>query len=182
MAPEPRTDKQLIDAYLRGDQDAFTELYERYRRPLFRYLNQMMPGQTATVDDLFQKTWLKVVDGLGRYQDRQTFFAWLVRIGRNNAIDHFRQAAQRENVEIDETRLATDRPIPWRQLNSRELARAIEQAVGTLPPEQKEVFLMRQQDVPFKDIAEIQDCPLNTVLGRMHYAVTRLREILKDWR
>jgi len=182
MSPDARTDKQLIAAYRRGDEEAFTELYQRYRRPLYQYLNQMLPGQTATVDDLFQRTWLKAIDGLGRYQDRQTFFAWLVRIGRNNAIDHFRQHTQRETVEIDEARLPSDRAIPWRQLDSRELARAIEQAVKELPSEQQEVFRLRQQNVPFKDIAVIQDCPLNTVLGRMHYAVTRLRVVLKDWR
>ena len=45
-----------------------------------------------------------------------------------------------------------------------------------------EVFAMRQNKIPFKEIAEIQGCSLNTVLGRMHYAVNKLRQTLKEWK
>ncbi len=181
MADNERPDKELIDAYLAGNQGAFEALYERYRKPLYSYLNKMLPKQTATVDDIFQTTWIKAVDHLDRYHDRQTFFAWLVRIGRNTAIDHLRRSGKRQAVDIDEQQLAAGSGIPWQEIGVGELARAIETAVSQLPPEQLEVFAMRQNDVPFKDIADVQGCSLNTALGRMHYAVNKLRQILKDW-
>ena len=58
----------------------------------------------------------------------------------------------------------------------------MEAAVAELPSDQREVFLLRQKDVPFKDIAAMQDCSINTVLGRMHYAVNKLRKQLHSWR
>ena len=53
--------------------------------------------------------------------------------------------------------------------------------VAQLPDEQREVFLLRQQGMSFKEIAAIQQCSLNTALGRMHYAVQKLRQLLAEW-
>ena len=179
---EESSDKELIDSYLQGDQDAFDILYERYKRPLYSYLNKMLPGQSATVDDLFQKSWMKAIKSLSRYQDRQTFYAWLVRIAHNNAIDLFRKEQKRQTVDIEDIPLAAKGGAPWKGMANNELGKAIQDAVELLPEDQKTVFLLRQNNVPFKEIAEIQGCTLNTVLGRMHYAVNRLRKILRDWK
>ena len=182
MSENHDDDWQLINAYLNGNQAAFNTLYERYRRPLYSYLNKMMPGQTALVDDIFQATWMKAIDSLDKYQDKQKFFAWLVCIGRNKAIDHFRKEKKRQTVDIDDVQLSEERSIPWQKIGNEELGEAISEAVAQLSEEQQEVFILRQQDVAFKDIAEIQGCSLNTVLGRMHYALNNLRKILREWR
>ena len=172
-------DMDLIRAYLAGDQTAFTHLYERYRRPLYAYLNRLMPG--AGADDLFQQTWIKAIDHLPRYEDRQTFLAWLCRIAHNAAIDHFRRARNQPTLSLDEHDIATDPQAPVAtRMASGELQQALQDAIAQLPPEQREVLLLRQQGVAFKEIAEIQDISINTVLGRMHYAVNRLRQHLRD--
>jgi len=181
MAATDRADKQLIDAYLSGDVSSFDLLYDRYRRPLYSYLNKLLPGQTATADDLFQKTWMKALANLARYQDQQTFFSWLVRIAHNSAIDHFRREGKASHVDVDELSLAADGGAPWEALSDRELSDALSRAIATLPPDQREVLLLRRQGVPFKAIAEVQGSTLNTVLGRMHYAVNKLRQQLTDW-
>ena len=59
----------------------------------------------------------------------------------------------------------------------------LERALGCLSPEQREVFLLREQaDLSFKEIAEVTQSKLNTVLGRMHLALKKLREELSDFR
>ena len=95
MMREIMTDNQLIKRYLKGDDQAFDELYNRYRLQLFSYLNRLAPGKSQLVDDLFQKTWMKVVANLDRYQDRQTFLAWSMRIAHNLMIDHYRKENRR---------------------------------------------------------------------------------------
>lgn len=182
-AGNDRSDGELIAEYVkRGNADCFDALYERYRRPLYSYLNNMLPGKPSTVDDLYQKTWLKVINRLDRYEHRQSFLAWLYRIARNTAIDHFRRAQREQHENIEEVQIATEQGVPWQRISHQELAAAVKEAVETLPHEQREVFLLRQKNVPFKDIAEIQECSLNTALGRMHYAVGKLRKILADWK
>ena len=176
------SDKELIELYLAKDDTAFEILYSRYKNAVYSYLNKLIPGQTTLVDDLFQQAWMKVVKNIAKYQDKQTFLAWVIRIARNLSIDYFRKESRRQATSLDGAE--ADVPafdMPFNNLDSSELGQAISEAVKTLPPDQKEVFVLRQQNVPFKEIAVIQNTTLNTTLGRMHYAVNKLRGLLKDW-
>lgn len=175
------TDRKLIDGYLAGNSACFDQLYERYRRPLYSFLNGMLPGQPDIADDLYQKTWIKVINNLGRYHEKSTFLSWLLRIARNNAIDHFRREKKNVHENIEDHAIA-GRDEPWHRLHRQELAVAVQEAIGKLAEEQREVFLLRQEGVSFRDIAEISHCSVNTALGRMHYAVRKLRSLLRDWK
>ena len=67
------------------------------------------------------------------------------------------------------------------RMHNRELGKALREAAEGLAEEQKEVFLLRQEGLSFKEIAEVQNCSINTVLGRMQYAVKNLRKRLNEW-
>ena len=67
---------------------------------------------------------------------------------------------------------------PERNMEEQDTLRIIENALAEIPEDQREVFLLRQQSLSFREIAEIQECPVNTVLGRMHYALRSLRKII----
>ena len=80
-----------------------------------------------------------------------------------------------------EDRLAAPGISPAEEAGGTSLGLQIEEAVQTLSPEQKEVFLLRMYgNVSFKEIAGIQKCSINTCLARMQYALTKLRSILKE--
>lgn len=181
MEPQPVSDSDLVSRCRQGDLSAFEVLYQRYRLPLYSYLNRLVSGQSQTADDLFQQTWVKVLDNLGRYSEQQRFVSWLFRIAHNTAMDHFRRDGQREMVEVTES-CAVDDSGPWEDLDRQVLLDAVEAALGTLAPEQREVVLLRQRGLSFKDIAAIQKSSINTVLGRMHYAVQHLRRRLAHYR
>ena len=77
--------------------------------------------------------------------------------------------------------LAGEVPEPSRQLEDGETGVEIAQAVRQLPPEQREVFIMRVQgDLPFKEIARVQKVSINTALARMQYALSKLRDLLAE--
>ena len=121
-------DVVLITGYLNGDTEAFNILYDRYKRQLYAYLNRMVPGQTALVDDIFQQTWIKVVHQLPKYQSRQRFLAWIIRIGHNQAIDHFRKIGKHEVALADDEgseNLAREEQEPWEGLDRNELGKAL---------------------------------------------------------
>ncbi|MBO5763225.1 MAG: sigma-70 family RNA polymerase sigma factor [Lentisphaeria bacterium] len=180
---EKLQDSALIKHYLDGNGYAFEVLYNRYRVRLFGYLNGLLPHQPAEAEDIYQQTWLKVIARLPEYQDQGCFGAWLFRIGRNLLIDHVRrQKRQPQLLEIDREEMpeisAAPGTEPWRTMDESELGNAIRKAVETLSPDQKEVFLLRQEGVSFKEIAEIQQCSLNTALARMQYALKKLKKQL----
>lgn len=178
------SDEELILAYLEGDSDSFTVLYERYKRPLYAYLNRML-GNHAQSDDVFQQTWIRVVRRLGEYESKQKFFAWLTMIAHNLAIDQFRREKKSAELPLDDENVAVSEPVthtePWMRMHNRGLGKALREAAEGLAEEQKEVFLLRQEGLSFKEIAEVQNCSINTVLGRMQYAVKNLRKRLNEW-
>ncbi len=179
-------DSELIAAYLAGDSGSFDVLYERYRRILYAYLNNLLRERgPALADDLFQQTWLKAIDNLHRYQDREKFSAWLMRIAYNLAIDSFRASKRRAEEEFDDSLEAvlpaSDSSLPDSELESAELANALESAIAELSPDIRAVFLMRREDISFREIAEIQNCSINTCLARMQYALKNLRRSMAGW-
>ena len=70
---------------------------------------------------------------------------------------------------------------PWMEMDKIELEEAVSKAVGTLSDEIREVFLLRREGVGFKEIAEIQRCPVNTAIGRMQCAMKKIQKSLTDW-
>ena len=168
--------------YLDGNSSAFDLLYERYRRPLYGYLQNLLRGENANADDIFQRTWLKAIDNLHKYENREKFSAWLMRIAYHQFIDGYRKVKRRGEEAFDDSLDAVlpapDSALPDSRIRNRELMEAIESAVAELSPEVRAVFIMRNDDIPFREIAEIQQCSINTCLARMQYALKNLRKSL----
>jgi RNA polymerase sigma-70 factor (ECF subfamily) len=174
------TDAQLISDYLAGDDGAFEELYSRYRKQVYSYLNKMLPGQSSTVDDIYQQTWVKLVDSLPKYRDENRFISYVLRIARNQAIDFIRRSKHEIPVEPGQVQWEGKERPPSASMENREILDAVASALDRLPADQREVFVLRRQEVPFKEIAAIQGVSINTVLGRMRYALANLRGALVE--
>ena len=176
-------DSVLIAAAKSGDEKAVEALFERYRRPVYAFVCRMVNGDSMTADDIFQELWIKVLNKLDLYQEDGKFAAWLFRIARNQVLEHFRREKSRAKIG----RVTDDGELPERISNNhspvsalaeKELGEKLEELLNRMPPEQKEVFVMRQNNLSFKEIAEIQKCSINTALGRMHNCLKFLRQHL----
>ncbi len=174
------SDQALIERYLQGEDKAFDTLYQRYRRPVFAYLHGMLPGRQELAEELFQQTWVKVVKSLRRYRDRNSFIAWILRIARNAAMDYFRSQSRWSALERQQDWLEDPAPSPRQAMIDRQEQQQLLRAIDQLPTEQREVVLMRLQDLPFKEIAQVQGTSINTALGRMRYAILNLKEKMKS--
>lgn len=178
-------DDALIARYRdAGDVAALDALVRRHTDMLTRYLRGML-NAAADVDDAFQEVWLKVVRRPDAYRN-SNFRGWLIRIAHNVAIDRYRR--QRPTASLDaegedggslSDTVASGEASPRGVLAEADTLEWIARRVRALPDTQREVFLMRVAgELSFKEIAAALGVPLNTALGRMHYAVTRLREEL----
>ena len=180
-----------VRAYRKGDMRGFHRLYTRYDRRVFFYIRSMVRDEHLA-EDLFQDVWLQVARKLGGFAFRGEFRNWLFTIAHHRVIDHQRQAKLQQTVYLDEP-VAGERDMTYqdviadpapdiiRQLTTRELYGKVRAVVGLLPAPQRETFLLRvDAGLKFREIAAMLRVPLNTVLGRMHYAVTAIRTQLKD--
>lgn len=186
-------DEELLARFARGDASAFELLYGRYRRPIYTYILRSARDQ-GHAEELLQEVFLRVVQRAEEFKGDSKFSTWLYSITRNLCIDHSRKMAFRRHQSLDATRDGEDgvgsslgdrtaaEDIPAdRLVDSTALAVRMEAAIGALPDDQREVFLMRQvQQLPFQEIAEITGVPENTVKSRMRYALERLQKVLAD--
>jgi RNA polymerase sigma factor (sigma-70 family) len=186
MGDEP-TDEALMRAYAQGDVSAFTTLYDRHAKPLWRFVLRHVQ-QSALADDLSQEVWCSVMDAAPRYVASAKFRTWLFTIANNRIID-FRRT-HRSHASLDDEddasgafahALAADsRHGPVRQLQSREEALALLRAVENLPSAQKEAFLLQAEgEMSVEDIAQATGTSFETAKSRLRYARHALREGLQ---
>lgn len=188
MNPTEHADNTWIEQYKAGDVSALEHLVEHYRKPLYAFIYNMLQGR-GDAEEIFQEVWLRVIRNLRSYRDRN-FAGWLFRIAHNLFIDRIRLeqrfvAAAPASSANDETplieRIPSPHPTPDAQTADRDLGHRIRAAIASLPDDQRAVFLMRTEaDLSFKEIAAIQQTSLNTALGRMHYALQKLRPLLEE--
>jgi RNA polymerase sigma-70 factor (ECF subfamily) len=181
------SDADLLRAFAKGEGGALDRLMARYRQALFYWLLGMT-GNRADAEDLFQDVWFRVIRHAGRFND-VSFKAWLWKIARNLLIDFRRK--RKPDISLDAVDDEEDQPLldqltakgagPAARVELDDMTKRVMRAVTTLPEVQRDVFLMRVQgDLSFSEIAETLNIPLNTALGRMHDAMTKLKNLLAE--
>jgi RNA polymerase sigma-70 factor (ECF subfamily) len=186
------SDEQLMLAFRRGEAGAFQVLVERHRGPVFNFILRST-GHPPRAEDLLQETWLKVIRGAAEYEPKARFTTWLYTIARNLCVDSARRESFREVVPLEASPrgdgveqpaanwLPDGRPLPDRAAHNARLRPLLEQALMSLPKDQREVFLLREYSgVPFKEIAAVVGMSENTVKSRMRYALEGLRKRLRE--
>ena len=174
-------DEQLVQLYRKGDEGAFEELFSRYRRPVFGFVLRML-GNRPTAEDVFQEVFARVHARIREYESKEKFSAWLYTIAYHLCVDARRKQKRqwwlRFGDEAPEPRSTMD---PEDEAASREMKELVAAQVEHLDRRLKEVFLLRiHGNLLFREIAQLLDVPLNTVLVRYHQAVLALREALKE--
>jgi len=181
-----KDDAELHAAYhRRGDEAAFAELMRRHGPPLMKFLRGMLGSDSPEADDVYQETWLRMINN-GSKWNGGSFKAWMTTVARNLAIDNIRRRKPALSLDAeneDGAKLADllhdNRPTASALISGTETEQEITAAVNELPEDQKEVFLMRTAEgMSFKEIAETLGISINTALGRMHYAVGKLKKSL----
>jgi RNA polymerase sigma-70 factor (ECF subfamily) len=180
--PAAPTDDVLMLAWVGGEVRAFEQLYARHKGPLYRFLMRQLRNP-ALADELFQDVWQRVIAARAGWQPDAAFSTWLYRIAHNRLADHWRAARHRPPAPADaELRIGAlaDPDTPERTLNDFEQRRRLQCALDELPPEQREVVLLRlEQELTLEEIGRITGAGRETVKSRLRYAMDKLRARLR---
>lgn len=162
-----------------GDADAFAKLVRPYQARLYTYLRYRQRDDSEA-EDLLQEVLLKAWRGLHEGRLPKRFGAWLFTIARRQLVDqHRRQQVRPRLVAWQEVDSVGDTGTPEADLQAQQTRARLEAAVAELPPKQRDVFLLRiTSELTFRELAELRDEPLSTVLGHMSYAVAKLKQRL----
>jgi len=177
------TDEQLVERALAGDQEAFGEVVRRWERKIYA-LTYGILGAYEEARDATQETFIAAYRNLRGFRGEAKVSSWLHRIAVNQCITRQRRARVRaETGTEDEVGAAGEgflaaggRGSPARAAEAAERTEAVRRAVAALPPELREVVVMKEfEDLTFQEIADALQIPLSTVKSRLYTALKQLR-------
>lgn len=191
------SDLQLVQRAVAGDQRAYELLVIKYQRRIERLIGRMV-RDTDLVQDIAQETFIRAYRALPQFRGEAQFYTWLYRIAVNAAkkalMDMKRNPVISENLlrgndDEDETsglgRELISEETPETVLAAREIARAVNAAMESLPDDLRQAVTLREiEGLSYEEIAEVMACPIGTVRSRIFRAreaiSARVRPLLEN--
>jgi len=169
----------------RRDPDLLDRLIEQYQHRLLRFL-VYLTGDRQLAQDLFQETWIRVLERGNQYDPKHEFSTWLFTIARNLSIDYLRK---KRPASLDELlgeenhspELPVDnRPSALEVATQHEQAERISAALVCIPAEYREAVVLRfQEGMTLEEIGAVTGAPVGTVKSRLYRGLNALMPLLK---
>lgn len=167
-------DRELVRAFLGGDEKAFAVLYDLHAPSLYAFLRHVLGRWHSEAADALQDVWLRAARDLPRFRGLSTFRTWLFGIALNRSREIIRSTPNfaDELAEIDVPSIA---PAP------HETRLDLERAVGRLPLRYREVFVLHDTyEYTHAEIAAMLGIDEGTSKSNLSRARARLRELIGD--
>jgi RNA polymerase sigma-70 factor, ECF subfamily len=169
-------DEDLMDRFKGGDEKAFVELYNKYKRRVYAYCARMMNSQEMA-DDLFQEVFVRVARKRDRFQ-AGSFSAWLFAIARNLCLNALRDNVT--HVALDD--VAETLQTPADEAEYDQSLEILKEAIEGLPTDLREPLVLRvYSGLSYQEIADLTETKLATVKVRIFRAKQRLHEMLAPY-
>lgn len=189
LSVKAQQDIQLVQAAMRGSQQAFADLMDRYRDTIYYMLLKMVKNK-SDADDLTIEAFGKAFKNIGQYTPNFAFSTWLFKIASNNCIDFLRKRkANTISIEGQTDASGNEMPIniqsdeldPEEDMIRQQKAILMRNIVEKLKPRYKELVNLRYfQEYSYEEIAQQMDIPIGTVKAQLFRARELLNNILKN--
>ena len=171
-----------------GDTQAFQLLYARHEKPLYRYLRRILGRESTQADDVFQDTWMKLIDVRARWREREdaSFKTWLFMLAHHRAVDVMRKSGR--EVSADEGWLDDESDGAWQLLPAptseqpeqltfwRKAGQQLLDCLDGLPTLQRAAFLLHHDEgLSLDEISRVLNAEFETVKSRLRYAMSKLK-------
>ena len=178
----------LVSGAKLGDGAAFTQLVNRYERKIFRLAKHITQNE-EDAEDVLQDTFLKAYEHVGEFQEQSKFYTWLVRIAVNEALMKLRKRKTGKIFSLDETvdtgeemvarEIAVWEDNPEQRYGQEELRAILQQAIDSLSPLFRTVFVLRDIDeLSTEETASALGISVPAVKSRLLRARLQLRDKL----
>jgi RNA polymerase sigma-70 factor (ECF subfamily) len=199
-SPPPDPDAPLLERLRAGDDAAFMELVERHHGALVR-LAQSFVSSRAVAEEVAQETWLGVLRGIDRFEGRSSLKTWIFRILVNRAKTRgerearsvpFSSLERPGEPSVDPDRFVeagawASPPRRWdgepeERLLAGEARAAIDAAIASLPPAQRQVITLRDvEGLDADEVAELLDLTAGNQRVLLHRARAKVRQALEEY-
>ena len=168
-------DRELIARFRAGDRSAFDRLVRRYGSRVAGVARRYL-GDRDEALDVAQEVFVEAFRMLPRWKEEGLLFSWLYRTALNIASHRLRRRRKMSPVDAG----LAERPAPGREPGQGEIAEAVREALETLPPRQRDVFILRHEEgLPMADVARRLGLAPGTAKAHLHRALAALRDALR---
>lgn len=172
------TDLELVENVRGGNRKAFSELVKRHQKGLLRMSLRFLKDMDAA-EDVVQESFIKAYEKLNSFEGRSSFKSWLYQITVNTARNKIREYRY-ETTDIEFVQLSVG-AIAESSLVHTAVKDLIQHEVDKLPLKQKTALVLRvYEDLSFKEIAEIMECPYDTAKANYRHALIKLKQSLEQ--
>ena len=189
MHTQSSTDEGLVKSVLMGDEIAFTQLYERYRQPIYSAACRIIQNP-EDAKDATQEIAFKLYRSLHLWDiQKSKLSTWIHKMAVNHSIDCHRMRRRRMESQLPENRTDQDSRFdiqdrharsPLKEIENKEQVDAVLRCAGSLPDQQRQIFFDRYfDDQKLEEIAEVERCSLGTVKSSLHRATHAVRHFLR---
>lgn len=186
------SDERLVEAFLNGDEDAFTQLYERYRLRIYSIAFQIVRNPEEA-QDAAQEIFIKLYRTIDKWDVRiSKLSTWIHRLAVNHSIDHWRSRSRRAESQLsgDKSDFALEVNgtenfdcSPFVAAKNKEEISLIRSYIKKLPDLQKKTFIGRYfMELKLVEIAELENCNIGAVKSALHRATHAVRRFLLESR
>jgi RNA polymerase sigma-70 factor (ECF subfamily) len=189
---DPNEDLRWVSLAQQGDMNAFNQLVIRHQGKIYAMIRNMVRNE-ADAWDLSQDVFIKAWRALPSFEARSRFSTWLFRISHNVVYDWARKRKIESSGELNDEIFDRDSidlsartapaliESPDEALSNSELRIKISAALEKISPEHREIVILKDvQGLSYKEIADVMECSLGTVMSRLFYARQKLQTLLKD--
>jgi len=185
-------DRNLMDAYRRGETGAFETLVRRHGGAVLGYLVKMTRNKNQA-DDLFQETFKKVHENASRFKG-DNLRPWMFKIATNAAVNRWRKEKKHPTVSLSQSTcedgehcptlaatIPADTPTPNEDLQLQEKRQQVRTALAALPTQQRAALILNYyHQLTYKQIAESLDCSVGTVKTHIFRALKKMATVLPN--
>lgn len=166
-------DIQSVERILAGDKQAYIDIINQYKNPLYATILRMAKNP-QTAQDLLQEAFIKVYEQLGKYDQKGSFKSWLYKVEVNHCLDQLRKKKIKQE-QIEEERMIND-TTPEVVFLKKEKSRELERLMAGLPEEERLILLLRYaNDLSYEEICKTLRISLADVRNKLHRAKKKLR-------
>lgn len=168
------SDNELVHEIKKGNRKAFSEIVKRHQKSLLR-LSLRFVRDLDSAEDVVQESFIKAYEKLNAFEGRSAFKSWLFQIAVNTAKNKLRER-KRAITDIDSVQLAVGAVAETSLVHSA-LSQEIQEEIDKLPTKQRTALILRvYEDLSFKEIADIMECPYDTAKANYRHALIKLKD------
>ncbi|RJP47269.1 MAG: sigma-70 family RNA polymerase sigma factor [Anaerolineaceae bacterium] len=180
LTETPKTELDLIQQAQAGDTWAFGELVRHHFSPVVNVAYRIC-GEMTLAEDMAQETFLRAWVNLNSFQPTGSLKNWLYRITVNATLDVLRRKSDMPMDDEVVQMIQDPTPDPETSLVQKERSENLQKLLRSLPLATRNVLVLREfGELSYQEIASVLDIPIGTVMSRLNYARTRLRDLLKE--